>query len=181
MPVSRTEVQGEGFFGLSYRDGTIFQNGLPISREEFEDLKATPNGYIITEFIEQSDEMEYVFPGTDCALRIILYKKPQVTPTSQPEYRCLLAHARFGSERSNSASNLCHGGLAVRVNWDTGRFEGGYRGNTEFWGQRGARGFDVHPDTGVSIDGKPIPHWREIQEVCIKVCEYLSSLDCFWL
>ena len=170
---------GRGFFGLRYEDGKILMNDQPISRDEFEALKPSLNGYIVTEFIEQSKEMEKVFPGTDCALRIILYKKPQIHVEDPTEYDCMLAYARFGSARSNAASNLCHGGLAVRIDWESGTYQGGFRGNTEFWGSDGAKGFDVHPDTGLAVNGDRIPHWDQIQEGLIKICSYMSSLDFF--
>lgn len=170
---------GAGFFGLSYRDNKIYKNDKEISREDLEALKPLLNGYIITEFIEQSDEMEEVFPGTDCALRIVLYKKVQEHIESAPDYGCLIAYARFGSARSDSASNLCHGGLAVRIDWETGTYQGGFRGNTKFWGEPGMRGFERHPDTGINVDGKPIPHWDKIRVGLIDICRYLSSLDYF--
>lgn len=170
---------GVGFFGLSYRDNKIYRNSQEISREELEALKPLLNGYIITEFIEQSDEMEEVFPGTDCALRIVLYKKVQEHIEDVPDYGCLIAYARFGSARSDSASNLCHGGLAVQIDWETGTYRGGFRGNTKFWGEPGMRGFDNHPDTGINVDGKPIPHWDKIRAGLLDICRYLSSLDYF--
>lgn len=170
---------GIGFFGLSYHNGRIFRNSQEITREELEALKPSLNGYIITEFIEQSDEMEEVFPGTDCALRIVLYKKVQEHIEDFPDYGCLIAYARFGSGRSDSASNLCHGGLAVQIDWETGTYCGGFRGNTKFWGEAGMRGFDTHPDTRINVDGKPIPHWDKIQAGLIDICRYLSSLDYF--
>lgn len=170
---------GRGFFGLLYRDNNIYMNGKLISREEFEALKPTLNGYIVTEFIEQSAEMENIFEGTDCALRIVLYKKEQKHVEDAADYGCMIAYARFGSSRSDSASNLCHGGLAVQIDWNTGKYRGGFRGNSQFWGEKGAKGFSVHPDTGISIDGKDIPHWEAIKTGLIDICNYLSSLDFF--
>ena len=170
---------GVGFFGLKYLDGRIYMNNREISRDELKALKPTLNGYIVTEFIQQSEEMNRVFSGTDCALRIILYKKVQEHIEDAAEYGCLLAYARFGAERSDSASNLCHGGLAVRIDWNTGKYEGGFRGNTKFWGPEGAKGFLKHPDTGVPVEGETLPHWEEIKAGLLDVCNYLSSLDYF--
>ncbi len=170
---------GRGFFGLKYENNTIYMNSKPISREEFENIKGTLNGYIVTEFIEQSDKINLVFDEADCALRIVLYKKEQTDVYSMTDYGCMVAYARFGSSRSNGASNLCHGGLAVRINWDTGRFEGGFRGNYEFWGSEGVNGFEKHPDTGESVDGDVIPNWEKIKEGLIEICRYMSSLDYF--
>ena len=170
---------GKGFFGLEYSNDTILKNGTPISIEEFNELKSELNGYIVTEFIEQIAELDDVLSGTDCALRIILYKTVSGFAEQQPDYKCLIAYGRFGSSRSDSASNLCHGGLAVRINWDTGEFEGGFRGNTEFWGSEGAAGFDKHPDTKIAVDGMPIPNWDIVRNGLLSICNYLSSLDFF--
>ncbi|MGM9614330.1 MAG: sugar-transfer associated ATP-grasp domain-containing protein [Oscillospiraceae bacterium] len=170
---------GRGFFGLLYQNGQIYMNGKLISREEFEELKLTLNGYIVTEFIAQSKEMENVFEGTDCALRIVLYKKVQEQLEADSEYGCMIAYARFGSSRSDFASNLCHGGLAVQIDWDTGTYRGGFRGNSQFWGEEGAKGFSTHPDTNVRIDGMRVPHWNAVKAGLIDICCYLSSLDFF--
>lgn len=170
---------GKGFLGLALRDGEITVNGKRIDKNEFEELKTQLNGYIVTEFIKQTEDLDRIFPGTDCALRFILYKKVQKRYTDDAEYGCLISYARFGSERSNGASNLCHGGLAVRVDWETGEFKGNFRGNGEFWGHSGVRGFREHPDTGKPIDGERIPHWEKIRKGLFDICRYLSSLDLF--
>lgn len=170
---------GAGFLGVLYEDGQIYVNGEQTTREEFEALKPSLNGYIVTEFIKQSEEMNKVFDEADCALRIILYKQPQKITTLPAEYDCLISYARFGSKRSDGASNLCHGGLAVQIDWNTGEFVGNFRGNTKYWGEEGAVGFRAHPDTGVVIDGTRVPHWDVIKKGLLDVCNYLSSLDYF--
>lgn len=170
---------GKGFLSLQYLDDAVYLNGKPISRDRFEALKPDLNGCIVTEFIKQSEEMEEVFKGTDCALRIVLYKKAQERIEDPSRYGCLIAYARFGSSRSDFASNLCHGGLAVQIDWETGTYRGGFRGNAEFWGTAGIKGFLKHPDTGVAVDGKDIPHWAAIKDGLIDICSYLSSLDYF--
>lgn len=170
---------GAGFFGLLYENGQILMNGEVITEEEIEQIKPSLNGYIVTGFIEQSEEMSRVFSASDCTLRIILYKKVQDQLESQAEYDCLLAYARFGSSRSDGASNLCHGGLAVTIDWKTGKFTGGFRGNSQYWGEEGAIGFAAHPDTGVAVDGSMLPHWSEIKSGLLDLCSYLSSLDFF--
>ena len=170
---------GRGFFGLKYDKGKIYQNNKEISRSEFDDLLPTLNGYIVTEFIEQSKKIDNVFSEADCALRIVLYKKKQKCFFDASNYGCIIAYARFGSSRSAGASNLCHGGLAVRINYDKGVFEGGFRGNYEFWGRDGVKGFEKHPDTGAVVDGNEVPNWDKIKDGLVKICNYLSSLDYF--
>lgn len=170
---------GMGFLGVHYEDGQIIINSKPVTREEFEAMKPSLNGYIVTEFIKQSKEMDKVFNEADCALRIILYKLPQENPTAAPEYDCLISFARFGAKISEGASNLSRGGLAVQIDWNTGEYIGGFRGNAKYWGEEGAIGFTKHPDTGVVIEGTIVPHWDVIKKGLLDVCNYLSSLDFF--
>lgn len=171
---------GAGFFGLKYQDGQIYMNNKVISREKLEEIRLTLNGYIVTEFIEQSEEMNKVFSDSDCTLRIILYKKLPENDEDIAEYDCLLSYARFGTCRSDGASNMSRGGLAVPIDWTTGRYTGGYRGRPKFWGKEGAeRGFLRHPDTGILIDGETVPHWEMIKDGLLNICKYLSSLDFF--
>lgn len=170
---------GMGFFSLKYQDSQIYMDNQVISREKFEEIKLLLNGYIVTEFIKQSEEMGKVFGDSDCTLRIILYKKVQDYNEEAAEYDCLIAYARFGAYQSNGASNMSRGGLAVPVDWATGKYEGNFVGRIKFWGEEGARGFSRHPDTGVIIDGETIPHWEAIKNGLLNLCNYLSSLDFF--
>lgn len=170
---------GKGFIDLKFDGAIITANGDVLSEEAYLELMSQLDGYIVTEFIEQNEQLNEIFEDSDCTLRVILYKKCQSDEYAPAEYGCMLAYARFGSSRSHGASNLCHGGLAVRINWDTGLFEDGFRGNSEFWGAEGAKGFSAHPDSGRAVDGMPIPHWNEIRRGLLDVCEYLSSLDYF--
>ncbi len=170
---------GAGFVGLKYEDGQIYRNSQVISREEFENLKPLLNGYIVTEFIEQSEEMNKVYRETDCALRIILYKKVRDGKESEPEYDCLLAYARFGTDKNDAVSNNDQGGLAVQMDWNSGTYKGGFRGLAKFWGQEATKGFSKHPNTGVELDGKKIPNWDIVKNGLLDICNYLSSLDFF--
>lgn len=171
---------GVGFICLEYRDGTVIQNGVAISKEELSQLIQRLNGYVITEYVQQSSELDKVFNGSASAFRIILYKKVKFQKEDKPEYDCLLAYARFGSRKSGSTCNVSHGGLSVRINWNTGKYEGKFRGRKQYWGDAlGQCEYDCHPDTGAILDGRKIPHWEVIKDGLLKICDYLSSLDYF--
>lgn len=170
---------GKGFFGLLYKDGTIYKNGEAITRAELDELKADLNGYIVTEFIQQSSELDKIYAGIACALRIVLYKKARPNPSTQPEYGFLLGYARFGNNKTKAASNNDQGGLSVTLDWDAGKFRGNFRGLPIFWGEEGTVGFRAHPDTGVVLDGVDIPNWPVVKKGLLDICNYLSSLDFF--
>lgn len=172
---------GGGFISLRIEEGKIIKNRDVISIHEFEELKKELSGYIVTEFIQQSSEMERVYPDIAAALRIVLYKKVQSTLEEEPDYGYLLGYARFATDKNQSASNNDQGGLAVTIDWENGVYRGGFRGLTEFWGEKENEGlgFKSHPNTGVVLDGKKIPNWDIIKRGLLDICKYLSSLDFF--
>lgn len=170
---------GAGFFRLKYQGNQIYMNNQIISREKLEELKSLLNGYIVTEFIEQSEEMNKVYCKTDCALRIVLYKKLQEEKEREAEYDCLLAFARFGTDKNDAVSNISQGGLSVQLDWNSGTYQGGFRGFAKFWGQDSIKGFSKHPNTGVELDGKKISNWDIVKKGLLDICNYLSSLDFF--
>ena len=90
-----------------------------------------------------------------------------------------MAYARFATRINESASNNDQGGLAITLDWSDGVYKGKFRGLPMFWGASGVAGFENHPDTGLSLDGKPIPKLNIIDEGLQKICRYLSSLDFF--
>lgn len=170
---------GAGFFGLHYIDGKIYKNSELISKDKINELKSSLNGYIVTEFIEQSEEMNKVYRKTACAFRIVLYKKVQQKIEDKAEYDCLLAYARFGTDKNDAVSNNDQGGLAVQIDWNNGTYKGDFRGLAKFWGQEATKGFSKHPNTGAELDGKKIPNWDIVKNGLLDICNYLSSLDFF--
>lgn len=170
---------GAGFLGLHYANGRIYKNSKLITKEEMDELKTMLNGYIVTEFIHQSEEMNKIYQKTDCALRIVLYKKVSERKMGEAEYDCLLAYARFGTDKNDAVSNNDQGGLSVTIDWKTGKYQGGFRGLAKFWGKEAVKGFEKHPNTGVRLDGKKIPNWEIVKKGLLDICCYLSSLDFF--
>ena len=170
---------GAGFLGLHYVDGKIYKNSKPITRVELDALMPLLNGYIVTEFIEQSKQMDEVYSKTACALRIVLYKKVKEHKEAKAEYDCLLAYARFGTDKNDAVSNNDQGGLAIQIDWENGLYKGNFRGLAKFWGEDAVKGFVRHPNTGVQLDGQRIPNWDIVKSGLLDICEYLSSLDFF--
>ncbi len=173
---------GSGFSFLQYENGKLYRDRKQITMEEYEQFKSSINGYIVTEFIHQSDEMEKIYPTIASAFRIILYKKIQNDPYAEPDYGCLLGYARFATNKNRAASNNDQGGLAVTIDWENGVYKGGFRGLKEFWGDVDdveEKGFERHPDTGVVLNGERIPNWDAVKKGLIDICRHMSSLDYF--
>ncbi len=173
---------GFGFSFLQYENGKLFRDRKEITMEEYEQFKTSINGYIVTEFIHQSDDMERIYPTIASALRIILYKKQQHDPYQESDYGYLLGYARFATSKNRAASNNDQGGLAVTIDWENGVFKGGFRGLKEFWTHEGdveEKGFERHPDTGVALNGEKIPNWDAVKKGLLDICRHMSSLDYF--
>lgn len=171
---------GTGFTFLQYENGKLYRDREEISLSEFEQFKSSINGFIVTEFVRQSDEMERIYPMITSAFRVILYKKVCENPYADADYGYLLGYARFATGKSKAASNNNQGGLAVTLDWDKGEYVGGYRGLHEFWGSSDeVWTSDRHPDTGVVLNGTKIQNWDIIKKGLVSICKHLGSLDYF--
>lgn len=137
--------------------------------------KPSLNGYIINKFVEQTAEMEIIFPGMDCALRLVIDKRVKEYKEEPAKYGCFSSSTRFGSDKSDSANNLCHSGWDVRTNGNTGAYKG-ERGSTVFCGEAGMKGFLTYTDTGGRVAGKG-PNCDTIKNGRLEICNYISSLN----
>ena len=94
--------------------------------------------------------------------------------TMKDEYGWFLVGAahRFGTMRSGVVDNFSKGGLAARVDIDTGRM--GVAKSALRYRERTDHKF--HPDTGSRIDGVMVPNWSEVCEQALQLSALFPSL-----
>lgn len=170
---------GRGFVHLKYKDGKIIANSEPIEESKFNDFASQLNGYIITEYVYQHKELAEVWSGSECTLRIIVGKHWPDTYTGG-ELNVFAAYARFGTEMSGGACNMNTGGVAIDYNFETGEYGDNFFRYPGF-GENGRTKYETHPDTGVSLKGKKLPHYDLVKKATYAMCNYLSSLEYFGL
>jgi len=170
---------GQGFIRLEYVDGDILCNSKLLQEGEFLKLLSSINGYIVTEYVKQHSELNKVWPGSECTLRIIALKvNNETTKYLGGGVHILCSYARFGTNKSGGASNLSSGGVAVKFDFNSGIIQPYFYQKKQF-SSNGEMILEKHPDTGVILEGQILPHWEMIKDAVFDMCNYLSSLEYF--
>ena len=106
---------------------------------------------IIEEYIETHDFFHEIYPSGVPDIRVILLKgKP------------IQAMLRMPTKSSGGKANLHQGGLAIGIDMEVGALSEAYDGY---------RHLTKHPDTGVIVSGKLIPHWDKIKSISIEASQ----------
>jgi alpha-L-glutamate ligase-like protein len=103
---------------------------------------------IIESRVEQHPEMQALSPLGLADVRIILCDEQPV-----------MSMTRVPTRQSDGKANLHQGAVGVAIDIETGMTTHG-----RFLGEDA----DVHPDTGIVLAGRRIPHWAEIREVALR-------------
>jgi len=169
---------GYGFVKLQYVDGEIYANSKKMNKAAFDAFRESLNGYLVTEYVSQHTALDTVWDKSVCTLRIISVKNCNNNLTDGGKTNIIVSYARFGTERSNGASNLSSGGVGIAYDFDNGRFADHFYQYLKY-ASNGNICLSEHPDTKVSLSGKMLPHWKLVRDVVYSVCDYLSSLEYF--
>ena len=157
---------GSGTYFFEYRDGALFANGDPCSREQLEKIRCREGRAILCQYVTQSAFSASLYPHTANTIRIVCARKK-----GEATARIIAAVQRIGCEASIPVDNISSGGMTSVINMDTGELSYGIPklGPRE----RRMQKFHIHPDSQTQIAGKVIPNWetlkREVVELTNKV------------
>lgn len=107
---------------------------------------------ILTGFVQQADYAQAIFPNALNTIRLLMLRGDDGAPVAAA------AIHRFGGARSGPVDNFSAGGLASKVDMQTGRLSRAVSiadGNL-------VRYHDVHPDTQTIITDVEIAHWPAV-------------------
>lgn len=167
---------GHGFIKLEYKDGEIYENNELITMEQFHELQNSMRNYIITEWCYQHHDLAKVWSDSECALRVIMYKKVKKNPFAASEWKCALCYARFGTELSGGTCNVSSGGVGVPFNFETGEYDD-FSVRFKWFTQDGQIKQYCHPDTNYIWKGNKLPNWEKVKEGTYRICQHIDSLD----
>ncbi len=157
---------GEGFYKIESRQGEVFINDAQASRDELEQLilgfKAS---YAVTEYIELNQELKKIYPNVTSTIRMMVINRNGNDPVAEDAY------FRFGTSQTGQTDNIADGGIYARINVNTGQILGGHIIENHI-----IKECNVHPDTGVAIDGF-VPHWDMIVNQVVEVCRYIFPIE----
>jgi alpha-L-glutamate ligase-like protein len=117
-------------------------------------LGACPDAAIIEKRIAPHHVFEGLAVEGTPDVRLIIYKGTPV-----------MAMLRLPTKASRGRANLHQGAAGVGINLETGQTYGGV------WRDRL---FDVHPDTGMHLDGLIIPQWSHVVAIAVKLSKVIG-------
>lgn len=166
---------GFGFIRLEKRGAEVYENNIKIDGERFNNIRDSIRNYVITEYVYQHTDMAYIWPQSECTLRVIMCKKPKKR-FDEDRWTCLVSFARFGTSISGGTSNLVAGGVGIGFDYETGLYSDTCLRYKKFC-EDGAWRLYEHPDSKVKWQGLRIPHWDLIKKKISELCQYISSLS----
>jgi len=167
---------GLGFIKLEYKDGEIYKNNKLINMEQFWEMQNSMRNYIITEWCYQHKDLAKVWPDSECALRVIMFKKVKNSPFAGSEWKCALSYARFGTDKSGGTSNVSSGGVGVPFNYETGEYDD-FSVRFKWFTEDGQVKQFCHPDTKYVWKGNKLPNWEKVKEGIYRICQHIDSLS----
>lgn len=167
---------GRGFIKLEYKDGEIYKNNKLINMEQFWEMQNSMRNYIITEWCYQHKDLAKVWPDSECALRVIMFKKVKNSPFAGSEWKCALSYARFGTDKSGGTSNVSSGGVGVPFNYETGEYDD-FSVRFKWFTEDGQVKQFCHPDTKYVWKGNKLPNWEKVKEGIYCICQHIDSLS----
>lgn len=145
-------IQGEGAFPLRIQRGKLYVKEKEITLAE---LKAKADGqYLLQDVITQHPKVSELHPDSVNTIRLITFN-------NKGKVEIFCSALRIGV-KGRSVDNWNAGGMVVGIDTETGRL----RKTGYFKPGLGGR-VDKHPDTGVVLDGFPLPFFQEgVKMVC---------------
>lgn len=157
-----TGMHGTGVLRIEQANDQYQINGQDISKHELEQRIATLNDALVTEFVEQHEYANQIWPGSTNTIRMLTVRDPD-------QNKSFIARAvhRFGASSTGPTDNWTGGGIAAPVDIETGELNQAVTYSRESGIQR----IKYHPETGTQIVGKTIPDWTEIKRAVLKVAD----------
>ena len=152
-----TGLMGEGAFPLRISGGKIYTGEKEISTDE---LHSKINGqYLWQERIIQHEKMSALHPSSVNTIRLISFN-------NNNRIEIFSGTLRVGA-KSNRVDNWNAGGIAFGIDLPTGRVrrKGVYKPGY-------GTGVEVHPDSGIRLEGFQIPFFEESMALTKRLHEY---------
>lgn len=164
-------LEGSGGYNihlLRARGEEYFLNDKSIGRQQLLDWLAQLNNYLVSEYVQQGDYAQKIFPDSTNTIRILTMIDPQ---TGQP-FITAAVH-RFGCSTTVPTDNCSQGGMSAKIDIETGVIGKAatysYTAGQKLW-------LSHHPETGEKIEGEFVTNWEEVKEKILYLARTFSFL-----
>ena len=153
---------GKGVLVCRKEDGSeeYEVNGSTKTRREFVSLVEELDECLATEFVEQAEYAERLFPDSTNTLRVMTFWDYE---TDEPFVGAVVQ--RIGSSESAPTDNFSGGGISAEVGED-GTLS---RGVQWLSSEGDVRWYETHPSSGSQIAGATVPNWSAIREQILEL------------
>lgn len=159
---------GDGFYKLTYADGQYMLGTEKATEEDIIALLSDKrNQYLVTEYINNHPVFRKIYDGAVNTIRMVVFKD------EDGKSHIGTAYMRMGSDQTHGVDNMGAGGIAISVDEKTGRFY-----NPRIITHNSIMKCDVHPDTGVPIEGY-IPRWEEVKAKILEIADSVDQMEYF--
>lgn len=157
-------AEGRGVSVVRWQDGAIYCNDKALTVRDFWAYLEFLDEYFISEFIVQGAFSRGLYPHSLNTIRILT----MVDPVTDQAF-IAAATFRVGTDQSRPTDNFRRQGLSVAIDW-----ESGVLGRAASVPQDGKVAWhEVHPDTGVPLTGRQVPHWDQVKSGILAVADYI--------
>lgn len=147
-------------------DGEYRLDGEDVSEETLVDELAELSHYLVTEYVEQHDYANELYPHSPNTIRVLTLWDNELGELHTP-----FAAQRIGTDQSRPIDNFSAGGIAAEIDVETGEL--GSAVQFPFSGD--VSWYDTHPDTGAQLKGATVPDWESILETVEEIA--LANTD----
>ena len=155
---------GEGFYKLEYRLNRVFINNQEHTTHSLKEfLKNLKKSYVITEYVNMSEQFKNIYPHAVSTARIMVIKE------NNYKAKVTNAYVRFANKAGGTTDNVANGGIVASIDTSTGKIVKAEKIENHVF-------FPVekHPDTGEKICFK-IKNWVQIKNKICEISDYLTQ------
>ncbi len=156
--------KGIGVVKLEYKDNKFYFNNTKFSKKEIIEYLNSKDNWFISEYIEQSKELNNLFKDSTNTIRLITVRNPK-----NQKCEVLYAVQRIGTNETIPVDNGSKGGLVSKIDLETGVLSSAKSIQRKC-------NYDKHPNNNSKIKDIRIKNWIEIKEHYTKLMEQLPYL-----
>ena len=156
--------KGFGVQKLDYKDKKFFVDNENKTKEEMLQYLEKHNNYFVSEYINQSKELNNIFKDATNTIRLITIRNPKTN-----KCEVLFAVQRIGTKETIPVDNGSRGGLVANIDIESGIL-------SEARSIQRIVNFDKHPDNDNKIKGVKIKDWDKIKNHYVDLMEKFPYL-----
>lgn len=157
--------KGNGVHLFSMKEGNIYIDEKPCTKEELISFLKSRDRYVICEYMKQHEYSDRLYDKTVNTIRFITMRD-----VNTHNFKVFFAVQRIGTAKTIPVDNGSKGGLVAKIDLETGEL-------SEAKCLKTIDSYEIHPDSGNPIKGVTIPNWDDIKKEVLSVANKMPYMD----